>query len=972
MKTSNFAQLRQVYNSLILATWYKRKIKDSLLNKVYADRNKVRGVDYSSKQYDINGIYQEYLKAFKKGVYNYIKEEEDPITRQVVPRKYFSGGITDMAMRVYIHEVTQDQLLGVIKGKDLSDVTVAFNPEFPGKGPGLNFAMNTQAALGGQPVNQDDLPREYFHNIQDVMGTAIARFRENKPTDDSDFMFDMLDRVAGRYFPVTKKKFSARSKGSINQNDPNRELKVIVKNLGSTLASTSFFPRQRHFGFIVSAFIGEQAFDDYTNIFIPRDMGPGYTIQRVINELIPSPTKEGPGIYYLSRAKLGGYYDKVVETISDEKLLGVIASVYMQRLTALKAKEDYDPEYFQAIQAELKRELGRQVGLMIRKGVTDINALCDGLLDETVIRNILLKIEKERGDEINPQGPLPEYVQEVQDVFMSLRTKSSGIKREVRRAYAIKQKTPFLERITAKIREQMEADPQFRDTVNAIAGDFKDLGYASGSKVRFIDSGAGTFLLFLQAMFKIKYPSIETKSLALGIYNKDEMEVLDAQKWNEGIRRLVHEKDVLRKYLEYPLKAMESADRFILHPIVYDPSTRQIKRTEDKVHLTADWVMANMGLSAIDYVQALHAVVANKEADDLIGAAKHIRTTLGIDTYVDEETGQTFIAEGDALAKNPFDDKPPDSTGNGNTEDDLDTLGFPGPKGDLPGWRNRLKNRWIKTVAFAVGMFLPYTLSDTQPPNASTKDKVASQTSKADLVSTNQASTNLISTNLASTNLVSTNLLGPELVDYQVKPGDTLSDLAYSIFGDGTYSKYMELYRLNPSKDSPDLLRADRVIKLPGHLVEYVVLPGDDFTNIAVKFYGSSSSSHLYRIKHFNRVWELKSGMKLTIPMSPEEHADWEQKQKASPKNNQAMNAAVLNDTAMVKPGGIDFKADKMNSIFTVQNTGSVIKFHIDPALLKQLQNAPGFVPVIINIQPMNNLRQFLGLNVQGRVPAAI
>ena len=29
----NFAQLRQVYNSLILATWYKKKIKDSILEK---------------------------------------------------------------------------------------------------------------------------------------------------------------------------------------------------------------------------------------------------------------------------------------------------------------------------------------------------------------------------------------------------------------------------------------------------------------------------------------------------------------------------------------------------------------------------------------------------------------------------------------------------------------------------------------------------------------------------------------------------------------------------------------------------------------------------------------------------------------------------------------------------------------------------------------------------------------------------
>ena len=44
-ENKNFAKLRQVYNSLILATWYKKKIKDSILEQVYADKNKVAGVN---------------------------------------------------------------------------------------------------------------------------------------------------------------------------------------------------------------------------------------------------------------------------------------------------------------------------------------------------------------------------------------------------------------------------------------------------------------------------------------------------------------------------------------------------------------------------------------------------------------------------------------------------------------------------------------------------------------------------------------------------------------------------------------------------------------------------------------------------------------------------------------------------------------------------------------------------------------
>ncbi len=86
----NFSQLRQVFYSLILATWYKKKIKDSILNKVYSDRKKTQGLAIHN---NVEDIYQLYLKAFKKGVYNYIKEDSNPITGQTIPRKYFSGGV---------------------------------------------------------------------------------------------------------------------------------------------------------------------------------------------------------------------------------------------------------------------------------------------------------------------------------------------------------------------------------------------------------------------------------------------------------------------------------------------------------------------------------------------------------------------------------------------------------------------------------------------------------------------------------------------------------------------------------------------------------------------------------------------------------------------------------------------------------------------------------------------------------------
>jgi len=87
----NFAQLRQIYSSHILATWYKRNLQESLLNQKYSDQKKVSGIEIEDKDAKMK-IYEQYLESFKKGAYNYIKEDYDPHTDQIIPRKYFSGG----------------------------------------------------------------------------------------------------------------------------------------------------------------------------------------------------------------------------------------------------------------------------------------------------------------------------------------------------------------------------------------------------------------------------------------------------------------------------------------------------------------------------------------------------------------------------------------------------------------------------------------------------------------------------------------------------------------------------------------------------------------------------------------------------------------------------------------------------------------------------------------------------------------
>ena len=94
----NFAYLRQIYYSLILAVWFKQRLRQSILEKLYVDKKKMAGIDTEDPKIR-NTLYDRYLEAFKKGVYNYVRTDFDQELKREVDRRYFSGGVdfADMA-----------------------------------------------------------------------------------------------------------------------------------------------------------------------------------------------------------------------------------------------------------------------------------------------------------------------------------------------------------------------------------------------------------------------------------------------------------------------------------------------------------------------------------------------------------------------------------------------------------------------------------------------------------------------------------------------------------------------------------------------------------------------------------------------------------------------------------------------------------------------------------------------------------
>ena len=102
---SNFAQLRQVYHSLLLAVWLKKKLqvstirtdsvskpKGHILSLLFVDQKKTGGIETDNPKAEITSIYDHYVEAFKAGAYNLIREDYDAYSQEAIPRKYFSGG----------------------------------------------------------------------------------------------------------------------------------------------------------------------------------------------------------------------------------------------------------------------------------------------------------------------------------------------------------------------------------------------------------------------------------------------------------------------------------------------------------------------------------------------------------------------------------------------------------------------------------------------------------------------------------------------------------------------------------------------------------------------------------------------------------------------------------------------------------------------------------------------------------------
>ncbi len=166
----NFARLRQIFNAIVLATWFKNNLKESLLDKIYANQKKVNGIDLVNRAAK-ETIYRNYLLAYKKGVYNFIKEDSDIYSHQIVPRKYFSGGFwaegTSAAMVTY-QQFSQMPMRAQL-GLEATGPSRKFTFEMRGKSGNSNNAMRS---VGGE--NRKHNLTQLEHVVRDTKGPGLV------------------------------------------------------------------------------------------------------------------------------------------------------------------------------------------------------------------------------------------------------------------------------------------------------------------------------------------------------------------------------------------------------------------------------------------------------------------------------------------------------------------------------------------------------------------------------------------------------------------------------------------------------------------------------------------------------------------------------------------------------------------------------------------------------------------------------
>ncbi len=200
----NFTQLRQVYNSLILAIWFKDRIRESILGKAYVDRDKIAGIDIKDKA-EKDKIWARYVESFKKGAYNFIREEKDTASGEMVPKKHFSGGNDFSQCRriavMYNRETHRGRPMDIgISGKTMV-VKVGIYPNALNQDLLINNGLDSSQNIDQSVQSWQGMVAAYNEELLNIPGVS---FQEAAVLETQSFTIDSFIRVDSTKFGMSQ------------------------------------------------------------------------------------------------------------------------------------------------------------------------------------------------------------------------------------------------------------------------------------------------------------------------------------------------------------------------------------------------------------------------------------------------------------------------------------------------------------------------------------------------------------------------------------------------------------------------------------------------------------------------------------------------------------------------------------------------------------------------------------------------
>lgn len=164
-----YTDLREVYNALLLAQWYKQRFNpftDSLLKVTdYRILNDVE-LNYS---YQPEQIYQDYLKSLKEGQYSFTETDTTAggFYTVITTRHYFSGGVDFTNIRLSrTNNNHQDEDKGVLLACDL------FIPQ--GIDRPLQYAKNQLEVTSGNVITEKNATLALARNLPAITPIRFA------------------------------------------------------------------------------------------------------------------------------------------------------------------------------------------------------------------------------------------------------------------------------------------------------------------------------------------------------------------------------------------------------------------------------------------------------------------------------------------------------------------------------------------------------------------------------------------------------------------------------------------------------------------------------------------------------------------------------------------------------------------------------------------------------------------------------